>query len=316
MDCVRQIRKVLRLKRKDKIGHSGTLDPNATGAIAIGLGRSVKYFDFLRKSKIYRATFRFGIKTDTDDVWCRKVISERPVPWLNQIMVERALSRFVGLGVPQRPPNVSAKRVRGQRLYELARRGKENSTLCSRVNVRSIEIEDFRGGDFPEVDVIVDCDAGTYVRSIARDVGDMIHHPDGLNVFHGGGIGGVASLIERAQCGWFRLDRSVTFEDLERLTNAEIERLLLIPTDRPLQGTISAVVIDDPVDVSSFRNGAGIDRQRFRQLSVETCRDASVDEWSNVRLVYRKRGREDRLDFLGLGRVDRNILFAKGKTLL
>jgi tRNA pseudouridine55 synthase len=196
-DCVGKLRRMLGLRR---IGHGGTLDPMATGVLPIALGHTTRLLQYLPTAKAYQATIRFGIRTATDDI-TGEAIATQAVPNLSLEQVKQALGQFEGR-IQQIPPNFSAIQVAGQRLYDLARRGETIDVPARPVEIFKLEVLDWRAGDFPELDLAIDCGPGTYIRAIARDLGIVL------------GTGGTLIALSRtASCG-FPLSESYSFETL------------------------------------------------------------------------------------------------------
>ncbi|MGH2773372.1 MAG: tRNA pseudouridine(55) synthase TruB [Actinomycetota bacterium] len=167
-DVVQRLRKVT---GRQKIGHSGTLDPAATGVLVVGLGKATRLFNFLTHlSKEYRATVKFGSTTRTLDAE-GEVLSERPCSF-DRAALDRAAEGFVG-EIMQIPPMVSAVKVGGERLYKAARRGEEIEREPRPVRVYRLEIEEFDPAAFTAV-ATVQCSAGTYIRSLAADMGEKL----------------------------------------------------------------------------------------------------------------------------------------------
>lgn len=149
-----------------KVGHTGTLDPDAEGVLPICLGNATKLCDMLKeKKKEYIATFLLGKRTDTLDIW-GNVLEERAPQVLEEKLRDAILS-FKG-GYNQLPPMFSAKKVNGQRLYDLARKGREVERIPVFVEIKDIEILDI---SYPEVTIRVECGKGTYIRSLCEDIG-------------------------------------------------------------------------------------------------------------------------------------------------
>jgi tRNA pseudouridine55 synthase len=197
-DCVAKLRRSLKLKR---IGHAGTLDPAATGVLPMAIGRATRLLQFLPGEKAYRAVIRFGITTTTDDLE-GEVLRETSADALTLSTVEAALRQFEGR-IEQLPPSYSAVQVDGKRLYDLARTGQEISVKPRTVEVFDLQVQDWRPGDFAELEVDIRCGAGTYIRAIARDLGQMLQ------------VGGcLASLLRTASSG-FDLAASLTLEAVE-----------------------------------------------------------------------------------------------------
>ena len=209
-DCVAKVRKLLRLKR---IGHGGTLDPAATGVLPIAVGKATRLLQFLPSEKAYHGTVKFGMITTTDDLE-GEIVQSAPVPKLTLSDIEAVLPKFLGK-IEQVPPNYSAIQVEGKRLYDLARQGKTFEVPSRIVEVFKIEILAWREGDFPEVDLAIACGTGTYIRSIARDLGAMLNTG-----------GTLAALTRTASSGFFHKD-SLTFEEIENLLQENKFSLLL-----------------------------------------------------------------------------------------
>ncbi|MBP0001345.1 MAG: tRNA pseudouridine(55) synthase TruB [Cyanobacteria bacterium SID2] len=199
-DCVAKVRRLLALK---KVGHGGTLDPMATGVLPIALGKATRLIQYLQSDKAYNATVRFGVRTTTDDLE-GEVIASHPAPQLTIEAVRSAIPQFVG-EIEQIPPKYSAIQVDGKRLYDLARAGKDVNVPSRQVVVYSIEVLDWRTGEFPEVDLAIACGGGTYIRSIARDLGEVL------------GTGATLAKLVRTQSSGFSIEDSCSIEELSDL---------------------------------------------------------------------------------------------------
>ena len=202
-DCVAKIRRILQTK---KVGHGGTLDPAAVGVLPIAIGKATRLLQYLPEGKAYRAVIRFGVQTTTDDLEGDIIYSE-PVTDLTIAQIQAVIPEFIG-EITQTPPMYSAIQVNGQRLYKLARAGEVVEVPTRQVRIDKIDILNWTPGDFPEVEVQIACGGGTYIRSIARDLGDRL------------GTKGVLAFLERnASCG-FQLADSITLEELEQQQQA------------------------------------------------------------------------------------------------
>lgn len=198
-DCVARVRRLLGTKR---VGHGGTLDPAAVGVLPMALGKATRLLQFLPQDKAYKATIRFGVRTTTDDLE-GEVIEGQPVPDLSKESIQLVLSQFRGK-IEQVPPIYSAIQVGGKRLYKIARQGEAVEVPARMVEVYDLKILDWRPGEFPELDVAISCGPGTYIRAIARDLGDRLN------------TGATLAHLTRTQSSGFRLEESITLEDLER----------------------------------------------------------------------------------------------------
>ena len=197
-DCVARVRRLLRLKR---VGHAGTLDPAATGVLPIAIGKATRLIQFLPPQKAYHATIQFGMTTTTDDLE-GEVLSSQPISDLSLEEVKSILPKFIGK-IQQIPPRYSAIQVQGKRLYDLARQGEEIEIPVRTVEVFDIEILAWHPGEFPRLEVAIDCGSGTYIRSIARDWGEQLQ------------VGGTLAQLVRTESSGFHLNNSLTLEDLE-----------------------------------------------------------------------------------------------------
>ncbi|AFY68382.1 tRNA pseudouridine synthase B [Thalassoporum mexicanum PCC 7367] len=216
--CVARLRKMLNLK---KIGHSGTLDPAATGVLPIAITKATRLLRFLPEGKAYRATVQFGITTNTDDL-DGEILTKTACPELTQTAIEALLPQFVGQ-IQQYPPAYSAIKVKGKRLYQLARAGQEVEVPIRTVSVKSLRVLGWHGGEFPQMELAIACGTGTYIRSIARDLGAKL------------GYGATLANLERTYSNGFSLDNSVDFDKLAVIleTDDQVEKYLIAP-DRVL----------------------------------------------------------------------------------
>lgn len=211
-DIVSSVRKILKEK---KVGHTGTLDPAATGVLPLVLGKATKLARYLTGGdKRYVATFKLGVSTDTLDAE-GTVTAEKPVT-CSEADVRAAVAKMVGT-IDQTPPMYSAKKIEGQRLYELARQGVTVEREAKRVIIHSFDVLDVK---LPEVTVDVLCSAGTYVRVLAADIGDAL------------GCGAHLTALRRTAAGAFTIDDAVSLEALADDPASAKSRLL--PLSRAL----------------------------------------------------------------------------------
>jgi tRNA pseudouridine55 synthase len=196
-DCVARVRRLLKLKR---VGHGGTLDPAAVGVLPIALGKATRLLQYLTHTKAYQARIRFGLTTSTDDLE-GEVLSQTNAAGLELAQIQTLLPQFEGV-IQQIPPSYSAIQVGGKRLYELARAGQPVEAPVRTVEVRQIEILDWQPGEQPELEVAIVCGSGTYIRSIARDLGAALD------------VGGTLAHLIRTASSGFQLDQSLTLEEL------------------------------------------------------------------------------------------------------
>ncbi len=197
-----------------KVGHTGTLDPDASGVLPILAGPATRASDFLTmEDKKYRATILLGTKTDTLDM-AGEVIETNPVN-VTEEEIRTVIGSFVG-NIQQIPPMYSAIQVNGQRLYNLARQGIEVERKARDITIFSIDIEEI---ELPYVKIVVHCSKGTYIRTLASDIGDAL------------GCGGCISELCRTASGPFTLDSAITPEELASLAESGQAEKALLPLD-------------------------------------------------------------------------------------
>ncbi len=218
-DCVAKVRRLLRQKR---VGHGGTLDPAATGVLPIAVGQATRLIQFLPEDKAYVGRVRLGWITDTDDLE-GAVIAQTDASAVTLAQVEAQLPQFQGT-IQQFPPRYSAIQIEGKRLYDRARQGEVFEVPLRTVTVHHIQVLSWQPGDSeraPEIELAIACGPGTYIRSIARDLGAAL------------GVGGtLASLVRTKSCG-LALGESLTLEELE--ARREVGELALLDPAIALQ---------------------------------------------------------------------------------
>lgn len=186
-----------------KVGHAGTLDPMATGVLVIGIERATKILGLISgTSKSYAATIRLGRTTTTDDA-DGDVLQDIPAGHLTDAAIEAGIATLRG-EISQRPSSVSAIKIDGKRAYQLAREGHTVELAARTVRIDRFDVLDIRrDGEFVDVDVEVDCSSGTYIRALARDLGEAL------------AVGGHLTALRRTRVGAFGLDQARTLEHLE-----------------------------------------------------------------------------------------------------
>lgn len=211
-DIVSSVRKILKEK---KVGHTGTLDPAATGVLPLVLGKATKLARYVTGGdKRYLAKFKLGVTTDTLDAE-GTVMTERPVE-VTEAQVREAIEKFKG-EIDQTPPMYSAKKIEGQRLYELARQGVTVEREAKRVTIHTLDVLSI---ELPHVTVDVKCSAGTYVRVLAADIGEAL------------GCGAHLETLRRTEAGAFKIDEAVTLEALA--DDPALAKARLLPLARAL----------------------------------------------------------------------------------
>jgi tRNA pseudouridine55 synthase len=195
--CVSRVRRAYGLRR---VGHGGTLDPAVTGVLPIALGPATRLLPYLNGDKAYRGSVQLGVTTSSDDLE-GEVGQRRPVPALERADLERALAAFRG-AILQRPPQVSAVHVAGERAYVRARRGESLELAARPVTISVLELLDWDPAS-GRLELAVTCSAGTYIRSLARDLGTAL------------GCGGALAQLRRTAALGFSLEAAVAMECLE-----------------------------------------------------------------------------------------------------
>ncbi len=208
------VNKIRRLYHTRRVGHTGTLDPMATGVLVVLIGRAAKASEYLAAdSKRYRATLRLGLTTDTEDITGTVLSTCEQIPTQNE--VESVLPRFKG-DIMQIPPMYSALKVGGQKLVDLARRGETVERKPRPITVFDLQAVPCEAATDYLLDV--HCSGGTYIRTLCADIGQAL------------GCGGVMASLERRETGGFSIESAHTIEELEAMTDAEREALL-VPTE-------------------------------------------------------------------------------------
>ena len=207
-DVTARLRRVFQTRR---IGHGGTLDPMATGVLPVFVGRATRGVEFFEHAeKTYEATLRLGITTDTEDI-TGTVLTESPVS-VTREQLEAVLPRFRG-DILQVPPMYSALKVNGQKLYELARKGREVERQPRPITIHRLECLEFSGRS---ARLLVRCSKGTYIRTLCKDIGEAL------------GCGGCMAVLRRVQAGEYTIAEAVP---LETLLEAEAPAQYLRPVD-------------------------------------------------------------------------------------
>lgn len=208
------VNRVKRLFSASKAGHTGTLDPLATGVLPVLVGRAVKASEYMLTSdKYYKATLRLGITTDTEDITGTVLTESEAVPDEDRVL--DAISGFIG-EIRQTPPMYSALKVGGKKLCDLARDGIEIEREPRTVTVHSIEAEKIDGKRYS---LSVHCSKGTYIRTLCADIGKAL------------GCGGVMETLERTKASVFTLGDAHTLSEIEAMSEEEREKLI-IPVER------------------------------------------------------------------------------------
>lgn len=215
-DCVAKLRKIFKTK---KIGHGGTLDPLATGVLPIAIGKATRLLQFLPTEKAYQAKIKFGMVTTTDDLEGDIISKTSPVDLTLEKIIPY-LQDFIG-EIEQYPPAYSAIKKNGKKLYELARKGEIIEIPKRWVKINKIDALSWENEEFPELVLNINCGSGTYIRSIARDLGEKL------------GTGATLAFLNRTLSCGMMLENSCDFEEI--IQEKETNNFSLINLDYPLQ---------------------------------------------------------------------------------
>lgn len=269
--------KVRWLFKVKKAGHTGTLDPMATGVLVVAIGSATRFIELIPDhSKAYKATFKLGIKTDTLDV-TGDVLSERVVTSVRED-VEQALENFRG-NIMQLPPMYSAIKKDGVRLYDLARQGVEIEREQRPVSIYHLALVGANEKE-NEYEIEVLCSKGTYIRSLIDDIGEAL------------GCGAVMTELRRTGANGVGIEQCHTFESLEKLkAEGELERAVV-----PVAALFhyKRITVTE-AQAKRFSNGGALDIKRLGDLKGEKKQG-----------LYRVYSPEDK--FLGIGEIDENMM--------
>ena len=229
-DVVAKLRGIL---HERKIGHTGTLDPEATGVLPVCIGNATKVCELLTdKDKVYRTVMHLGITTDTQDMTGTvKEDRSREAALLKEQTVEAAILQFVG-DYEQIPPMYSALKVNGKKLCDLARAGIEVERKARTVKIFSIEIEKI---NLPYVTMQVHCSKGTYIRTLCNDIGEKL------------GCGAAMASLVRTQVDRFQLEDALTLERIEALQKENELKPFILPVDQLFEYYDKIVVADKAI---------------------------------------------------------------------
>jgi len=249
-DVVARVRKIANLKQ---VGHAGTLDPLASGVMVVACGKATRLLRFLADDKTYLSEILLGVQTETDDMEGAVIESNELPPSLSKETVEAALENFRGT-ITQIPPIYSAIQVKGERLYKLARSGADLKALGIEIPEREVVVSEIElvKLDLPVVTVRVSCSKGTYIRSIARDLGAAL------------GVGGTLKSLVRERSGNFHLTDAITLEQLADEKNSQpiASALTAVETALPLKritladGPIAKLFLGQKIQLHSQSDAA------------------------------------------------------------
>ncbi|EJT5918686.1 tRNA pseudouridine(55) synthase TruB [Clostridium perfringens] len=265
-DVVAMVRRVAKMK---KVGHTGTLDPAASGVLPVCLGKATKIIDYIMENKkVYRVNLKLGMVTDTYDLE-GEVLREEDVSHITKDEILNCINSFVGT-IDQVPPMYSALKQNGVRLYELARQGIEVHREARKITIYSIENIKIESNDNIQMDVC--CSKGTYIRSLCYDIGEKLN------------VGATMTALERIQNGPFTKEEAINIEDLTE----ELLEKHIISIEKALD-SFEKITVNEKFG-KLLRNGVKVFDNRMYSEEVE---------FNKLYRVY-----EDNGVFLGLGKRD------------
>jgi len=238
-DVCAKLRGILKTR---KIGHTGTLDPDATGVLLVCVGNATKAVDILpSENKEYRAVIHFGITTDTEDISgevltrCDDVVGDEAI--------KEAVKSFIG-EIKQIPPMYSAIKVNGKKLYELAREGKIIERKARDITIHDIKIESI---DYPFAAITVSCSKGTYIRTLCKDIGEKLN------------VGACMESLERTKACGFDIKSASTLDEIEKKAHEDRLCEIVIPTEELFKEYDIAYVKDSAVVLAQNGNRLNAD---------------------------------------------------------
>jgi tRNA pseudouridine55 synthase len=245
------LQEVRRLFNANKAGHTGSLDPLATGLLPLCFGEATKVSGMmLDDDKRYAVTIQLGVMTDTGDAE-GVVLETKPVPALNLEQIHTCLQHFTG-AIEQVPPMYSALKHNGKKLYELARVGITVDRKARHITLYELKLVEFADD---RLSLEVFCSKGTYIRSLAEDIG------------HYFGCGGTVTVLRRLQAGQFQLANAHTIEQLTAMTTAELNACL-IAVDEPLQAIPAVLLSDEQATAIQYGQTISFDSQQSGSVRI------------------------------------------------
>ncbi len=280
-DCVKQIRKLLNTK---KVGHTGTLDPEVTGILPIAIGSATRFIQYLPQGKTYIGQIKLGIRTSTDDIH-GKIINQKDWPKISDEKLDQYLNNFRGI-INQVPPKVSSVHVNGERAYKKSFKN-ENFEL----EPRKVKIDELLLMKWDQINGILEikikCSAGTYIRSIARDLGEILNSE-----------GCLLQLKRISACG-FDEQNSIKISDIEKEKGKKKATNYIIPTLTALNH-ISTLVLSKEEEINFWRTGRAI------KVNIDNLKKSKTFDYERPIKVLDKRKALLGIGFLNKEQTDIN----------
>ena len=236
-DCVNQIRKLFKTK---KVGHSGTLDPQVDGVLPIAIGKATRLMQYLCQEKTYMGTIKLGIRTVTDDIY-GKITAKKGWPKLSHVELNEYLNNFRGT-ISQIPPKVSSVHINGDRAYKKLLKNEDFVLNAKEVTIKKLILQNWDQVN-GEIDLMITCSSGTYIRAIARDLGVALDSE------------GCLLNLRRIKASGFSENSSYTISDLEKAGNNIVK--FVVPIERALQH-IPEIILSTEEDIYFWKTGRRI----------------------------------------------------------
>ncbi len=285
-DCVKQIRKLLNTK---KVGHTGTLDPEVTGTLPIAIGSATRFIQYLPQGKTYIGQIKLGIRTNTDDIH-GEIINQKSWPKISHEILDQYLNRFRGI-IKQIPPKVSSVHVNGERAYKKSFRNESFELAPREVKVNQLILmkwDQING----IIEIKIKCSAGTYIRAIARDIGEILNSE-----------GCLLQLKRISACG-FDEQNSIKISDIEKEKGGGNSTNFIIPTISALNH-ISSFVLSNEEQINFWQTGRAIkvDINYFKESK-------SLDFKKPIKVIDKKQ------TLLGIGFLNKELSNINPKLVL
>ena len=271
-DCVNTLRKIFKTKR---IGHGGTLDPAVTGVLPIAIGNATRLLQYLPKTKTYSAIIQLGIETTTDDIF-GEIIKKKECPKIDKYFLEKILNKFVGK-IKQKPPLVSSVHINGERAYKRFRRGEKFDMEERIIEINSIDLLNW-DDNFGRLSITIECSSGTYIRSLARDIGNELKS------------GGCLLEMRRIAALGFKEKDSIPLPKFDPYCQKIPD--LINPIDK--LSNIKKISIDNNKTISSWRMGKKI---KFNQEQVKNPSEEYLANNDEFILLY------NNCEVMGIGEI-------------
>ncbi len=285
-DCVKQIRKLLNTK---KVGHTGTLDPEVIGTLPIAIGSATRFIQYLPQGKTYIGQIKLGIRTNTDDIH-GEIINQKSWPQISDEKLDQYLNRFRGI-IKQIPPKVSSVHINGERAYKKSFRNEFFELAPREVKIDElilIKWDQIKG----IIELKITCSAGTYIRAIARDIGEILNSE-----------GCLLQLKRISACG-FDEQNSIKISDIEKEKRGGDSKNFIIPTISALNH-ISTFVLSHEEQVNFWQTGRAI------KIDINYFKESkSFDYKKPIKVIDKKQ------TLLGIGFLNKDQINLNPKLVL